>query len=38
MFTRKSIVMNVHKRVMFFSFFVFTRNDLKQKTKVRLRD
>jgi len=35
MFTRKSIVINMHKRVMFFSFFVFTLNDFKQKTKVK---
>jgi len=33
MFTRKSIVMNMHKRVTFF-LTVFTLNDLKQKMKA----
>jgi len=35
MFIRRSIVINMHKRVMFFLIF-FTLNDLKQKIKVKL--
>jgi len=42
MFTRKRIVINMHnlhKRVtLFLTFFVFTLNDLEQKTKASERD
>jgi len=35
MFTRKSIDINMHKRVISFSFFVFALNNLKQKIKAK---
>jgi len=38
MFTRKSIVIIIHERVMFFLSFFFTLNNLKQKMNAGERD